>query len=169
MRNLIITILILFSAHDKSLAHETPTQEAASAYAFLFDSVIIKEFQQYPHLKDYLVAVSPVTTSKELHRTGVDGSSFWKELGFYYDNNRDSTFLDKLVDISTSFDIKKTKSYSANAGKLLLLDLATDIWRLNALNNTFVFYISNAVFTRDRQHCIIFYDWFSLNFINLNH
>jgi len=104
MKKTVIIIIILFSVLDKPFSQETQVQQAASAYAFLIDSVIIKEFGQYPQLKDHRIAVCPI---RELHPSDEDLSSFWKELKLYYANGTDIRLLDRLVNNSNSFNLKK--------------------------------------------------------------
>lgn len=158
----LITLITLFFIPDKPLSQETRAQEAASAYAFLIDSVIIKEFQEYGHVKDPRITVWPM---KEFQSSNDQFSSFWKQLKLYYGNPTDIRFMDSLVSSSESFNIKKVKNYSAYAGIISILDSSTspsylELLRLSGIKNTSVFSMSNAVFTQDRKHCIIFYHQF---------
>lgn len=158
MKKTVILIIILFSVLDKPLSQETQVQQSASAYAFLIDSVIIKEFRQSPQLKDHRIVVCPIS---KLHPSDEDLSSIWKELKLYYANVTGIRFLDRLVNNSNSFHLKKVAHFTTNAGNISMPDSATcnsyeELSRLSGLKNTSVVHVSNVVLTNDRPHCIMF-------------
>jgi len=156
MRKHFIILCFLFFRGNPSWSQETVTGQTASAYAFLVDSIIIKELKNYPHLKNRKVSIGPMNSSKQLHAEGME--NFWQHLAVYFDNTSNNKFLDSVFDASPGFDLEAVRAHSVNPQKLALLDTNRHAIDLEyAMENISVCYVSKAVFSRDRKNCVLSY------------
>jgi hypothetical protein len=157
MKNISILISALFFVHAGTFAQETPANEAASAYAFVVDSVIIKELNKYPHLKNHRLALTGLQSKYLYDRRMHNG--FWNDVQKYYGGDTIASSLDSLLNNAEALDFKNLRNCSIYPDRILVLDTSKGIrsgLMYNA-NKTMTCLMSNCIFSPNREKAILFY------------